>query len=436
MRSVVFPFLTAALLAVVALIPSPAQAQDNSCRWANDNECDEPRYFGTGACPNGTDTNDCRAEASAMARLMAAVPAELRTRLGNDRCRWAFDLECDDAEFGGTGACSQGTDATDCRALAIGGDDSCRWANDRECDEPNIGTGVCASGTDVTDCQSVAFLRNRTNNCEYAFNGICDEPGQGTGQCRANTDTADCVGRMRPIEARDHYFGHDDRVLIRPVEMPWAAAGLLQMREGACTGMLIGPRLVVTAAHCLMDDAGQTQIKPQTFRAGAWGETDLARAGIAAQIVAPDYSPQSQTPNGGNGDDWALITLDRDLGLTVGFVRPYVLQKADIDRINRGEVFQISQAGYSWDTGEWLSGHMECRILTVYRDGSFIHDCDTTRGDSGSPILTMIDGEWRLVGIDSQFFNAQPPHPTMSSSHLAVDTRAFVAELRAAGALD
>jgi protease YdgD len=79
---------------------------------------------------------------------------------------------------------------------------------------------------------------------------------------------------------------------------------------------------------------------------------------------------------------------------------------------------------------------MDCRILTAFPDGSFIHTCDTTRGDSGSPIIAQIGGEWRLVAVDSQFFEPQPPFPQMSSSHLAVDTRAFEAALRAAGALD
>lgn len=422
--------------AALALPALPLAAQQDSCRWAFDNECDEARYGGTGACAAGTDASDCRAEASAMARLIAAVPPEIRAQLGDDSCRWAHDLECDDARFGGTGACAEGTDATDCRAMAIGGDNTCRHADDGECDEPGIGTGLCISGTDTNDCRSMALLRNRTNNCEFAFNNICDEPGTGTGQCRANSDTADCVGRDRPAEARDHYFGHDDRVIVRPAEgMPWAAVGLLETNDGSCTAMLIGPRLLATAAHCLRD--GNGEIKARVFRAGAFGAAETARAYIVAQTVAPDYTAQSSPPGQGNGDDWALLTLDRDLGLEIGFVRPYVLGQADLDRIRSGkEPFLVSQAGYSWDTGSWLSGHMECRVLTAYADGSFIHDCDTTRGDSGSPILALVEDEWRLIAVDSQFFAPQPPHPQFTSSHLAVDTRAFQDALRAAGALD
>ncbi|WP_461473164.1 trypsin-like serine peptidase, partial [Pararhodobacter sp.] len=339
--------LTAAAVgAVLAVsVPTGALAQQNTCQWANDAECDEARYGGTGACPSGTDANDCRAEAAAWQRLMAAVPGDLRARLGDDTCRWANDLECDDATFGGTGACPAGTDASDCRAMAIGGDNSCRWANDNECDEPGIGTGACISGTDANDCSAVAFLRNRSNRCETAFNGICEEPGRGSGACRANTDTADCVGRQRPPSARDHFFGEDQRTLVDVTQMPWRAVGLLTLRDGSCTGVLIGPRLVATAAHCMTGENGE-RVKAVDFRAGAWDDAEQGRAGIASAIVAPNYSERSAPPGGGNGDDWALLTLDRDLGLEVGYVRPHVLDKSDFARIRAGD-FLVSQAGYS-----------------------------------------------------------------------------------------
>ena len=433
MRFSVIRLATVVLALTAAMPASDAWAQANTCRWANDNECDEPRYGGTGACDNGTDANDCRAEASAWQRLMEAVPQGIRASLGTDTCRWANDRECDDINFGGTGACQPGTDASDCRALAIGGDETCRWAHDGECDEPGIGTGVCISGTDTSDCAPVAFLRNRSNTCATAFNGTCDEPGQGTGQCRAYTDTADCVGRQRPNQARDHFFGHDDRQLVDVTQAPWRSVGLLQFSDGSCTATLIGPRLIATAAHCMEGDTSGHP-KGYVFRAGSNDDQDLGRANVVGAVVAPDYRSESAPPGGGNGNDWALLTLDRDLGTELGYIRPYVFDKADLTAIREGR-FVVSQAGYSWDTGSHLSGHMNCQILTAYRDGSMIHTCDTTRGDSGSPIMAQINGEWRLIAVDSQFFDPQPPYPQMTSSHLAVDTRGFADALRRAGAL-
>ena len=276
-------------------------------------------------------------------------------------------------------------------------------------------------------------MRNRSNNCETAFNGICEEPGSARASCRAFTDTADCLGRDRPLEMRDHFFGRDDRFRPDVTQMPWRAVGLLTLEDGLCTATLIAPRLIATAAHCMQGENGRLA-KVISFRAGAWGNTEQGVANVIGAVVAPNYSTHSEPPNGGNGDDWAILTLDRPLGDQLGYVRPYVFNKDDLTEIRNG-TYLISQNGYSWDTGRFPSANMDCRILTAYRDGSFIHDCDTTQGDSGSPLMRLVNGEWRLIAVDSQFFDPQPPFAQMSSSNLSVDTRAFAEALRRAGAL-
>lgn len=407
-----------------------AQTPDNSCQWARDAVCDEARFGGGGACPTGTDTADCIAQAAA---LMARLTRAVRQQLGNDTCQYAHDLECDDARFGGTGACAAGTDATDCRAAAAGGDDSCGYALDGECDEPGIGTGLCPTASDQTDCAPVAFLAGRSNTCETAFNGICDEPGPGgTGTCAARSDTADCVGRERPAAARDHFFGFDDRKLVDPTLMPWRAVGLLVGTDMDCTGTLIAARLVLTAAHCVSD--GRKTILPDLFRAGAHGLSDLGEARILSAFVSPDFSDDYAALGAGNGADWAIVTLDRDLGSVAGIVPPRILTDADLAQIRAGD-FRVDQAGYSWDTGDWLSGHMRCMVLTAFDDGTIAHACDTAEGDSGSPLFHLGPSGWAVIAVDSRFASPLDDSGAFGSSHLAVDTRAMVRAFRDFGVL-
>lgn len=135
------PFVLPLLLALPA---SPAVAQ-NTCTWAYDGECDEGQYGGTGACPDFTDQYDC------------VGPIQSGP---DNSCRWAFDGECDEPQYGGTGACANNTDTDDCLYGGGGGydapafaDDSCTWAYDGVCDEPQFGgTGACPNNTDTYDC--------------------------------------------------------------------------------------------------------------------------------------------------------------------------------------------------------------------------------------------------------------------------------------------
>jgi V8-like Glu-specific endopeptidase len=407
-----------------------AGADGDSCTFANDGECDEPR-FGGNNCRDGSDRTDCQAQQDEIAAMIEALPQDVRRRLGDDSCEFANDLECDDASFGGTSFCAAGTDAADCWALAAGGTDTCIYASDNECDEPGIGTGLCMSGSDMTDCAAVDFLRNRTNDCAAAFNQSCDEPGSGSGICQAESDTADCLGRSRPAEAGDHFFGRDDRFLPNSAEMPWRAIGLLSSDDSDCTGTLIGPRLVLTAAHCVTAEGTTTIVFPDFFYAGKNGGSYSGRSAVVDVMIAPDYTPEDKAENGGNGNDWALVTLRRDLGNTAGYLPVHELDAEDIARVGQGGLL-ISQAGYSWDTGDYLSGHVGCRVTRVFDDASILHECDTTRGDSGSPLLVERDGGWAIIAVESQFFDPEDKNNTFSSANLAVDSRAFAAAVRAA----
>lgn len=338
---------------------------------------------------------------------------------GNDTCRWANDGECDDPDIG-TGACTLGTDHSDCRRIRERReDDSCRWARDGECDEPGFGTGACTQGTDRTDCGDIAWLRNQNDTCATSFNGVCEEPGRGDGSCAARTDRSDCLGRNRPLTINDHYFGRDDRVRVNVEQAPWSYMGRFANAAGEmCTATLIARNVIVTAAHCLHTGNGTTT--GGTFTA-AGGATARATAYLMSERF--DYRRFNSTDEI-DGLDWALVRLDQPLGDRLGYAGVRNLTGQGREAALAADLFQ---AGYSWDTGDTLSANIGCHMIETYPDGTFAHECDTTRGDSGSAFVVRNGEGFDVVGVDSNF-RTNPNGPFIYIAVSAASFQPYVAE--------
>ncbi len=319
---------------------------------------------------------------------------------GDDSCQWANDGECDEPGVG-TGACPSGTDYSDCYRIMNGiEDDSCQWARDGECDEPGFGTGACTQGTDLTDCGDVIHLRFQTDTCATAFNGVCEEPGRGNGACEARTDRTDCSTRERPLTINDHFFGRDDRVFMDTGTFPWSVVGYVDFDAGGtCTATLIGSNILVTAAHCISE--GSRIEAAGVFRTGAGLPGGERTARVTDYLLDRDWNePRFSNSDDLDGTDWALLRIDQPLGDELGFVGVLDLSQAGARAASRERLWQ---AGYSWDTGTNLSGNENCRVLELNRDNTMSHDCDTTRGDSGSPFMVRRGDEWAIVATDSNF---------------------------------
>jgi protease YdgD len=249
--------MSSAALALALACGTPALAQDidfgdNSSTWANDDQCDDPRFEGPGAAlirspvDEMRDAVDCQAafEAGEITLVAADAPASLAPEdageidFGDDSGAWANDGECDDPRFGGSLSSHEMADATDCRtAYEAGevtytapsvsdstatpgeidfGDDTGSWANDGECDDPRFGGGLDSHRlADATDCRAaleageVTYLGDSSSTMiddidfgddsgTYANDGECDDPrftGSGVGVALADhlmADATDC----------------------------------------------------------------------------------------------------------------------------------------------------------------------------------------------------------------------------------------------------
>jgi hypothetical protein len=246
---------------------------DNSSEWANDGECDDPRFSGTGSAAETLDADilkdatDCQTayDAGTVTFVGGDAPVDVAdVDYGDDSSEWNNDGECDDPRFAGEGVAEtlldvdMGHDASDCRAAVEAGtatfnggttaaidygDDTSQWSNDGECDDPRFsGTGVAGElldadlGHDATDCRAAVEAGTATFNggtttvaafdygsdwSKWANDGECDDlrfTGEGVDKKLLMEDMMGDATDCKTLEAAGS-------VSIKQVYTPEYAAG-------------------------------------------------------------------------------------------------------------------------------------------------------------------------------------------------------------------
>ncbi|MDQ3035468.1 MAG: trypsin-like serine protease, partial [Myxococcota bacterium] len=156
-----------------------------------------------------------------------------------------------------------------------------------------------------------------------------------------------------------------------------------------CSGVLIAPSIVLTAAHCIENARFRGDLEV-FFGAVIGGEGTYVV--VSAFEVDPAYDPTT------GEHDLALMAL-----ADVAPVSPHVLTAGSIDEVAPGAALRVVGYGTSGpredDGGERRSGAM---TLTEVREASFDASPSpglSCQGDSGGPVFADVGGSEVLVGM-------------------------------------
>ena len=196
----------------------------------------------------------------------------------------------------------------------------------------------------------------------------------------------------------------DGRIIVNAWEYPWSAFGRVNTGgHGFCTGLLIGPALVLASAPCLYYgvEGRWWHESEMHFVAGYQRDEYLANSPIADVRVPAGFKPGQGATLGNLANSWALLTLESPMGRKAGWLGLSALNGGLRQRAAAGAALLL-QAGYRPDRQHVLLLNLGCGPAGPLQGlPGLAPDCRRSPSDLGLPPLLLAGGTAAAAATES-----------------------------------
>ena len=206
-------------------------------------------------------------------------------------------------------------------------------------------------------------------------------------------------------ELQPGFIGDDNRVAVENDASPWNSIGHVNIdgyrRVIKCSGVLVAPNVVETAAHCVIDQRTNTAFPP--YRIHFVQNVHGTRTAGHAKGECLRFPSNSQSGSGGvqgsppTPQKYPQLSA-RDV-VAIVLSDPLVIDPTpllDAHDIKPG--LRLVHASYPADRRYRLMADLHCHLVGVVQR-LWLTDCDTHPASSGGPIFARVGDTLKLAAI-------------------------------------